>query len=569
LRDRRASGPQGDEKRRVARALRCGPAMKTLIALSCAALVQTGAVAFAAESCESTADIVAPATSEVGFYDLKCNPQFDRGAAYITKQIVIQRGSGSGVVLDCNYGTLDGGPGKPNAGNDMIVVRSRESEGVWSRPTDVTIRNCNIIGSVRIYGMGGNGQADAIRTSSRQDSGHVARLRAAAPTRILLDNVTITGTGRNPLYVSPGVTYVTLINSEIKGNATHTALYLDAESAYNTIRNNSIHANVFREWHGFNILGPQISIDTSSYNKIMNNRFSGLTGRGIETFRNCGEGGTVRHGSPSYNQIINNVFYYLNSDGDHASVKLGTRGNWIYDNPLGIGNCDEDDGYPWGSSASNYPHSRYNVVMQNQVYKFSPDKMFIAGDSSNQPNYIDHNQTVSSDIVRSAGCYVSNGYKNFILHGQTIDVFRGTNGIPRCTGYRATCNDGELSYQSTSSCTLQTVPYDCSVSGSNTGCSEAPACPIGTRIAGITAACNLESGSVTDAQLASVPGNTIDVVRASDNVSDGRCWVYNTSVSSGEATIEDVLDRRSTPVGCRESDSNGGDCQIRGNLYCR
>jgi hypothetical protein len=33
--------------------------------------------------------------------------------------------------------------------------------------------------------------------------------------------------------------------------------------------------------------------------------------------------------------------------------------------------------------------------------------------------------------------------------------------------------------------------------------------------------------------------------------------------------ITGITGRSSVVVACREHDQNGGDCQIRGNLYCR
>jgi hypothetical protein len=261
---------------------------------------------------------------EAGKLSIQINPlEHD----VIFKKLVVE--GETGITIDCNGAILDGGRGTLNDEKDMIEVRSKRLDDkeevtktrlmkgepinkIWRRASGITIRDCNIVGSVRIIGMGRNGEAEFVRFSSRMDGNHAARARAAAPTRITLQNLTIIATKRTPLYLAPGVTHVTLTGSELKGNAERTAIYLDAESGYNTIRDNYIHVKVFDEvtFLQINRLGPQISIDTSSYNKIINNRFAALEGGGIYTFRNCGEGGTVRHGSSSNNQIINNVFFY-------------------------------------------------------------------------------------------------------------------------------------------------------------------------------------------------------------------------------------------------------------------
>ena len=514
----------------------------------------------------------APATGsapEVYIDEDRCTLTLDRSDV-ITKRLIFEGASASGVTVEGNGATIDGGPGRFNAGRDMIEVRSMPDGASFRRPEGVTIRNCKITGSMRIYGMGKNGEATAVRDSSRQDAGHIARLRNAAPTRIILDSLTITGTGRTPLYLAPGVTYVTVTNSEFKGTATRTAIYLDAESAYNTIKNNNIYVDIFDEWPGgINRIGPQVSIDTSSYNKILNNYFAGLTGGGIFTFRNCGEGGTVRHGSPKYNHIINNVFYYNKSDGDTPAVLLGSRGQWYRDFPWWT-HCDDDEGYPWGSSVSNEDFSKYNVVMQNQVFKFEPGKMLKQGDdSSNGPNYINYNQTVSAKIERGAGCYINNGSKDFIVDRESITLFRNSNGDLVCTGYRYTCNDGVLSQSSDSTCQVSYMDFECQASGNNAGCQKTVVVPAGKKIVGAKAACNLEYGTVAATDLNGVFANFVKVLRASDNVSQGSCTLGSTSIRSGEAAVRGINGLTSLSFGCRENDSNGGDCHIKGRLYYR
>jgi hypothetical protein len=96
---------------------------------------------------------------------------------------------------------------------------------------------------------------------------------------------------------------------------------------------------------------------------------------------------------------------------------------------------DTYDDYPYGSSVSNADYARYNVVMQNQIYKRSVDEMITnrLNLEANSPNYIGYNETVTEAIDRLAGCYVADGYKkDFILHGETIDLFTNENGEPTC-----------------------------------------------------------------------------------------------------------------------------------------
>ena len=497
---------------------------------------------------------------------LDCSLQLESGAP-IRKRIILAGEGSSGVVLDCGGVLLDGDVGTPNAGKDMIEIHSTGRDEEWSRPTDITIRNCKIKGSMRIYGRGPNGEADEVRKSSRRDANHPSRLRSSAPTRVRLENISITAIKRTPLYVGPGVTHVMMTDSDIGGDAIRTALYLDTESAYNTFRDNSFYVKIFDEYPwGENRIGPQISIDGSSRNRFINNRLSGLNGGGFFLFRNCGEGGTVRHTAPVHNQFINNVFYYNQYDGFQPSVYLGRPSDHFFD----IGFCDEDDGYPWGSSASNDPHAQHNVVMQNQIYKRNHEEMIREGPAlTNRPNYVAHNETVETRIKRPAGCYVSEGLRTFIWHGQSTDVFLSPSGLPRCTGLRATCQDGDLVWSEDNSCSLVQVPFSCQVSGNNDGCSEQVSCGPGQRIVGVKAACNLESGSVSDAEMADVSINMLKVIRPSDSVLSGVCRVASTAVMQRAGDISNVLGRMSVPVFCREHDENGGDCHIRGVLFCK
>lgn len=334
---------------------------------------------------------------------LDCSLQFEPDDV-VYKRLILEGPEASGVTIGCNGAKIDGGRDTPNANEEMIQVVSRLEGTDWKRPSHITVRDCNIVGKIRIWGMGRNGEAAAVRESSRLDADHVKRVKNAAPRGITLDNLTITATG-TALYIAPGVTFVTLRNSELKGSGTRTAIYLDAESARNTIENNYIHVKIFDEWFlGVNRLGPQISVDTSSNNQITDNWFSALEGGGIYLYRNCGEGGTVRHGSSKNNQILRNAFPYNVYDGDNPAVFIGSKGQW-YRSFLDLGFCDEDDGFPWGSSYSDDDHAQNNVVEDNQICKLPVERMIREGDSSNRPNVIQNNKTISTGDSWEAGDY--------------------------------------------------------------------------------------------------------------------------------------------------------------------
>jgi hypothetical protein len=521
--------------------------------------------------CEKLAEVLAPATDAINTVKIDCNLTLKRGDT-VTKRMIFQGGQSSNVTVNGNGAILYcGGEGTINYNEYMIEIKSKSylESGIryWTRPENITIKNLKVSGSVRVWGMGVNGQGsdyddngvlvNHYKNSSRT-ANHVATARKNAPKSIVFDNITVTSFGRIPLYVSPGVTGLELRNSELKGKSTSVAIYLDAETSGNTIKNNYIYTNTSREL---------IALDGSGYNKIINNKFSSLSHGGIYLYRNCGEGGVIRHSKPAYNQIINNIFYYDVYSGSNPAVHLGSRnGNRNY--------CDEDDGSPHGSSKSNLDYAQYNVVMQNQIYKRSVTDMIKTSPfphipGVNSPNYIAYNEKVTRETKRPAGCFVSNGYqKDFIVHGESIELFNNSKGEPVCTGYKYTANDGELIGKSSSTCRITKVNFDCQVSGNNNGCQKLVSCRSGQKIIGARAAANLESGSISFSELDDVKMNTLKIVRPSDHIWEGISFVGNTRLLIGEKTITGVNDLARVVVGCKERDDNGGDCHIKGMLYC-
>jgi hypothetical protein len=426
---------------------------------------------------EKIEEVLALASRSASSVSINCDLSLEPNQV-VTKRLIFEGPEASGVTTDLNGAILNGGTGTYNEGRDMVEVRARETvvrnqEGVLStyqRPRNITVKNGRIIGSVRVWGMARNGEGDPeyetklvydctsyqpcrwvervveipgsnqFKKSSSMP-GHTVRAQMNAPTQIAFDNLTIVGVSRNPLYFAPGVTQSTLMNSEMSGKSNAVAIYLDAESADNVIKNNYIHVatknHIFEQWDR-----PLIAVDGSRDNKIINNFFSNLSHGGIYFYRNCGEGGVIRHSAPSHNQIINNIFYYNKYKGDNPSVYLGSRdrGGWFQDT---FGFCEDDAGYPFGSSVSDKDYARYNVVMQNQIYKRSlSDMIKTKNPSVNFPNYIADNETVTVDTVdnaRPAGCYVEIETRGFISHGESFEIFHS-----RCEAYDYRCDDGDL-----------------------------------------------------------------------------------------------------------------------------
>ena len=303
------------------------------------------------------AALTAPATKQVASIEIRCSLTL-APTDVVTKRIFFSGARASGAVLDCNGATLDGSLGTINAGkSSLVLIRSTKTRtGDWSVPSDITIRNCIVKGAIRLQGLGINGQAEAVKLSSR-NSNHTAHAQASAPTRITLSGLTLIADGRIPLYLGPGVTGVTLRRSVLTGSSNGTAIYLDAESARNTIIDNRFSVTTKSR--------EQIAVDGSAHNVISTNRFDDPVGGGIFLYRNCGEGGTIRHQAPQHNVISNNVFRYRSSFFSQPAVWLNSRnGARLY--------CFRDPGYPFGSSASSLDFAKFNTVTGNRLIGGGP-----------------------------------------------------------------------------------------------------------------------------------------------------------------------------------------------------
>jgi hypothetical protein len=108
-----------------------------------------------------------------------------RSSDVITKRLIFEGASASGVTVECNGATIE--HPNPAEGSYNVVIRSRKLQdsatgGLWERPENVTLRNCKIKGAVFIAGM----DDPELLDSSRQQ-GHAERARNAAPRNIVFD----------------------------------------------------------------------------------------------------------------------------------------------------------------------------------------------------------------------------------------------------------------------------------------------------------------------------------------------------------------------------------------------
>ncbi len=308
--------------------------------------------------------LLAPGTNPIS---LDCSLRLS-SADVVNHPLILEGSGASGAVLDCGGATIDVSAGEGRKQKTAIIVRSKETtSGPWDAPSNITIRNCKINGFVRIYGLGENANGEIMKASSF-NANHTAFAQASAPKNVRLENMTIKAPDGIPLYLGPGVTKAALVNSTIDGKSTSVGIYLDAESANNTIRD-----NVFRIVTEKREL---IAVDGSAGNTIANNTFERADNGGIFVYRNCGEGGVIRHQKPQFNQITGNTFRYGSSFGAKPAVWLNSRnGNSRY--------CFLDPAHPYGSSVSNLDFAQKNVVRNNRLGG-GPESLIRNDDPSNE-----------------------------------------------------------------------------------------------------------------------------------------------------------------------------------------
>ena len=252
-------------------------------------------------------------------------------------------GSGeNGRVIDLQGGWLNEGK------LTEMLICSKEAEKGWDVPERITIRNGRIRGSIRIYGLGVNGEAAKVRESSHHE-GHTARAQVTAPRAIFLEDLQIEADNRIPLYLGPGVTGVTVRNCTFTGWSASTTVYLDAESGGNRIEGCAFDVRPGRE---------VMAVDGSAANTIIGNRFLQTGYGGIYLYRNCGEGGTVRHQTPHGNVIENNFF-------NVKDLRSGSYGIWLGSRQGLRSYCEDDAGYPFGSSIDNRDFADHNILRGN------------------------------------------------------------------------------------------------------------------------------------------------------------------------------------------------------------
>ncbi|MDX0276692.1 right-handed parallel beta-helix repeat-containing protein [Sinorhizobium meliloti] len=321
----------------------------TAMLVACWLLLSGSAHAQGSCSNETIQRLLQPSKTPDEFI-LNCSATLPKNS-HVTRSVVFEGAAASFSELDCNGSTIDASAGKGTLPRIALHIRSSQTfDGQWSAPTNVKIKNCLINGFVRIYGMAYTGSDPALRDASLRTD-YTAYVQANAPKQTTLSNVTFAALGNIPLYIGPGVTQTVVTKSRFVGESIGTAIYLDAESGGNSITLNRFDIATKREL---------IAIDGSEANEVSGNYFQNAANGGIYLYRNCGEGGVIRHQTPSFNDITDNTFHFTAADSKPA-VWFGSRGGrQSY--------CSRNELYPFGSSADPRDLAEENMFSGNILW---------------------------------------------------------------------------------------------------------------------------------------------------------------------------------------------------------
>ncbi|MGA5655588.1 right-handed parallel beta-helix repeat-containing protein [Rahnella contaminans] len=251
----------------------------------------------------------------------------------------------SNTTLDCRGAVLEGDNQRPFG----ILINSK------GKPLSaVTVRNCK----VRNFTHSGIRITSDI-AANKLSPNHEENYRRT-PTRITLENVEVTGSGRVGIYFDDYVTHSTLSHSVVR-DSYMSGIYLEHSSRNNKIVDNQIISNGHESFGKGKREG--LAVDSSAYNLIEGNRFESNGAGGVFLYKNCGEHfstgkSVIRWQHSDYNVIRNNTFV-----NEPVGIWLASRQN------RDLSGFDCGDKPRDGSLKFYRDYTDNNVVGQNHFLK--------------------------------------------------------------------------------------------------------------------------------------------------------------------------------------------------------
>ncbi|TCU14715.1 NosD domain-containing protein [Rhizobium sullae] len=336
----------------------------------------------------------------------------------------------SNVTLDCNGATID-------------ATRSRNGITVEGRGIrNVTVKNCKV----------DSAKNEGIFIKPPLNAPDMAALPMAqrydiAPQHVSILDSTVTNSGTAGIYVG-NYAESTVIKNTFVANSGSVAVYLDASSVRATIENNTFNRNGFGDPLGRSNRRRNreaIAIDSSAYNTILNNTFSGNSAGGVFLYKNCWE----RHDSPK--QVKRWQYSSFNTiRGNRFTEKVGV---WVASRQaknLTNMNC----GDPPLAPGYFRDYADHNTVTSN---------VFIGGDIG---------VIIQDDFTTVKGNRFSKQEQSCVFLGSelrdsllgapiegTILVGNACTGVRGDNGFHS---EGESKFAACSQNTLDDQPFDCS-----------------------------------------------------------------------------------------------------------
>lgn len=322
-------------------------------------------------------EILKPASHSLDFVSINCSILL-QATDTITRRLAFGPVASS-ADFNCNGATIRN-TAKGSQKNDYyrVLIRSQfdHRNRTWKQVRDVSLRNCLIHGAIQV---GSNLTAEHVRSSSFS-SGHSERMQSIAATNIHLQNLSLradkSSSGhvqRTLLYVGIGVTELTLEGAKLSGATESIAVYLDAETSRNTIRDNLFEVTTLRR--------EIIAVDGSADNHITDNKFVNPRNGAIFIYRNCGETGLVRHQEPRRNIIARNTFRFPLRAARPKPVI------WVASREKGANYrswCDLDKGHSYGSGISDLDFAKDNRIIDNVFINLDPEMAVVIDDPENE-----------------------------------------------------------------------------------------------------------------------------------------------------------------------------------------
>jgi parallel beta-helix repeat protein len=265
---------------------------------------------------------------------LRGNVKLNSACTYFQSVRIVE----SNTHLDCNGATLEG------EGRLAVGI---QIDGKKKLIENVTVKNCriqnfknrgiNITSGFRLHDF-----------SADKDANY-----GLAPKKILIDGVTVSGSGRGGVYFDSYVTDSSLSNSMIEGSG-KVGVYLEQGSQRIRVINNTIRTS------GMDRHREGLAIDSSAYNTIKGNHFINNAAGGVFIYKNCGENffsgkSALRWQSSDFNIIEENIFM-----GEFVGVWIASRQSRDL-SKWGCGDPSLDE-----SGRFYADHANNNVVQRNE-----------------------------------------------------------------------------------------------------------------------------------------------------------------------------------------------------------